>query len=72
MCGPEASLLAGDALVPQGFFPIEQVLLQVVGEPRREIFALRIGDLAAFENRDDLALVDAIAKPLSQLRDHRR
>ena len=44
-----------------------QGLLQVVDQPRSEIFALGIGDFAALDHRDHLACLDPVAQALAQL-----
>jgi hypothetical protein len=64
---PQQILLAADAPVPQDFLPVVQFPLQIAIEPRREIFALRGGNLTAFQNRHDLALGNGIAEPFAQL-----
>ena len=48
---------------------VEQGLLQVEHQPRRQIFALGVGHLAAFDHRDHLAGLDGIAQPLAQFGD---
>src|SRR6266550_4091585 len=56
----EKLLFIRDAFVPQHFVPLEQFLLQFIGESSGEVLALRIGDLAAFEDGQDLVLGDRI------------
>ena len=46
----------------------EQGLAQVIGQARREILALGIGDLAALDHGDNLAFLDAVTEALAQLR----
>ncbi len=43
--------------------------MKLVGHPRREILALGVGDLAAFDDRHHLVTLDRIAEPLAQLGD---
>ncbi len=61
-------LLRRNFFIPKRPFPFEQVLLQLVGEARREIFALCIGELAALKNSQDFIGRDRVSDFLSQLR----
>ncbi len=68
----EKLLFIRDAFVPQHFVPLKQILLQFVGESSGEVLALRIGDLAAFEDGQDLVLGDRIPDLLPELGDDGR
>ena len=65
-------LFRNGAALPERFVPSGQILLQVVREPGRQIFALGVGDLAALEDGEDLVLDDVVADVLAQFGDRAR
>ena len=65
-------LLLGRIFCPKHLFPFEQVLLQLVGQSCREIFAFCIGKFAALKNGQDFIGNDRISDFLSQLRHRTR
>jgi len=69
--GAQELVLRHDAGLDQRLLPCIEGLLQIVGEPSGEIFALGVGDLAAFDRCDDLALLDDVAETLAQFGDRR-
>jgi hypothetical protein len=62
-------LLGNRSSSPQRFIAGCQILLQLVGEPRRKILALRVGDFATLEDGKNLVLDDIVSDVLAQFRD---